>query len=125
MAPNTPIHYFEYYPHHMGTIRREVTFTFEQLGKLHTFAVNPDKHDEFNELETALTTESGPVYALHEALTGDKKEDRFAKILAKLEKGKAFGDFWEEGSFAFSSVSMEKAIKKVRKLEQEAFELDY
>ena len=123
MAPNTPIYFFEYYPHYMGTLTAEVIFTFAQLQSLHAIAIDPDREDELDDALAAITPVT--IYAFRDAIAGDNPEvkDQFAKMLNKFEKGKPFGGMWEEGSYAFSAISMVKAKKKIKKLEKDQLDI--
>lgn len=109
----TKAHYYEHYPHYMGTMTREFTFNIEEVDAIYD-EMKADKNDTYEWAEKA--DELGDAYAFNDIVR------EWAKIRKVLEKKGEWGGEWEEGSHAISMNSMKEARATVGKIEVEVFE---
>lgn len=107
------VYYFEYYPHYSaGNLKGQAVMTLGELNQLYTYAAK-DMDDEFQTLHDAIQKRAkGTLYwlAQYDLL-------QIKNLIKKLLSKGTVGNMTEEGSHAFSIVSMDAAEKKVREIE--------
>ena len=130
--------YYEHYPHYMGTLNAEVTFTNKEWKKLITLskaAIKEDKAlgggsgdaaDAFEDFKDEMEKKCGStLYALDNAILNCYDSPRRPSTVANAIKKKGvWSAQWEEGSHAFATTA-KKARKAVGKIEAKVAEDEF
>jgi hypothetical protein len=103
----TPIYYFEYYPHHMGTLFRYFETSIEDVDSF-TRDVSEDD-DVWDDIDERV----GDSYAIGDVIQS------WAEVREKIQNDGQWVDMWEEGSHAISTKSLKHAMEILKKYEKE------
>lgn len=113
--PKTKIYYYEYYPHYSGTIKVASVMTLGELQAL-IKAGKEGNDEEYKKIKSVLEKRAkGTIYFL-----ADIEEIKVNQILSKG----TWGRMTDEGSHAFSTVSLKAAQQKVKEIEAKNMDLE-
>lgn len=103
------MHYYEYYPHYMGTLTTNFKVNIELMDELYD-AYKKDTDDD-NDVVYDKLKSLGNHYAFMDVLRV------WPKIRKKLETKGEWADLWEEGSHGISMTNMKDAKHAVALVE--------
>ena len=114
MSRTTTAHYFEHYPHYMGTMNSKFEFDIEEVDEIHDLMTGQenreladDEQDWYDKMDEVLEHN----YAFGEILR------EWPEIRKALENKGEWADTWEKGSHGISMTCMRDAATQVGLIE--------
>lgn len=123
LTDDTVLHYFEHYPHYMGTKNSSIEITFAELKAANEY-FGSDRDDETDFIEDLVNEKENDgetVYSFSE-LFGDDWGHTWKDVLSALNKTGTWAGQWEEGSHGLSVNSLKEAKAAVAMIETELTE---